>query len=41
MEWVYLFFAIALLVSAFVAIGLVIYENYKKRKLENSNRKDR
>lgn len=41
MEWVYLFFAIALLVSAVSAIGILIYENYKKRKSQNSNRKDR
>lgn len=41
MEWVYLFFGIALLVSSIVAFVLVVFKYYEKRKLENTNRKDR
>lgn len=42
MEWVYLFFGIALLVSSIVAFVLVLFKYYeKRRKIENSNSKDR
>lgn len=41
MEWVYLFFGIALCTSMLVAVGLIIYEGYEKRKSKDINSKDR
>ena len=41
MEWVYLFFGIALCSSMLVAVGLIIYEGYKKRKSKDIDSKDR
>lgn len=41
MEWVYLFFGIALLVSMVGAVGMFIYEGYKDRKSKDINSKDR
>ena len=42
MEWVYLFFGIALLVSSIVAFVLVLFKYYeKRRKLKDTDCKTR